>query len=92
MHDAFGMGATKRFGNLNGQFQQLISLEGLLGDEMLESLTLQQLHDNEGLTFAFIDVVNRADVRMVESRGSSRFALETFQGMKIFRQFLGQEF
>lgn len=39
----------------------------------------------------FIDVVNGADVWMVERRGSLRFTLESFQGLPVLREVLRQE-
>jgi hypothetical protein len=37
------------------------------------------------------NLVNRADVRMVESRSGAGFALETLQGLTVGSQLLGQE-
>jgi hypothetical protein len=37
------------------------------------------LHGNKGLAVAFVDVVNGADVGMIERRGSLSFTLEAFQ-------------
>jgi hypothetical protein len=33
---------------------------------MLERFPFQQFHGNEALTIRFVDLVNRADVRMIE--------------------------
>jgi len=53
-------------GNLNRQLQQLIHLEGPCGKPVLEGLALQILHGDEGLTFVLPEVVNRADIGMIE--------------------------
>jgi hypothetical protein len=37
------------------------------------------------------DVVNRADVGMVESRGRLRFPLETGEGLRVSSHLIGQE-
>ena len=58
---------------------------------MFESLALQELHRDDGLPIAFINVVNRADVRMVQRRRGVRFALKTLQSLAALREFLRQE-
>src|SRR5215470_15239674 len=57
-----------------------------------QCLPLQKLHGNEGLPFEFTDVMNRADVGMIEGRGRLRFALETLQSLAISSEHLGQKF
>ena len=59
---------------------------------MLQRLPFQQFHGNEGLAVAFFNVVNRADVGMIQSGRGTSFALESFQGLVVFRKFLRQEF
>jgi hypothetical protein len=54
---------------------------------MLERLSLQQLHRNEALTVRFVDLVDRADVRMIERGRSEGFALEAFAGSRIVLHF-----
>jgi hypothetical protein len=54
-------------------------------------LPLQQLHGDEVLAVRFVDLVNRADVRMIERRGSEGFPLELFAGGRIILQFLRQK-
>ena len=66
MCDALRVGGLQRVGDLDTQFQQLVGREGLGGDAMLERLPFQQLHHDEGLAFVSADVVNGADVGMVE--------------------------
>jgi hypothetical protein len=57
---------------------------------MTERLAFQKLHHDEGLALVLSEVVNRADVRMIERRGGPGFPLESFhrkRGRKpVFRQ------
>jgi hypothetical protein len=46
---------------------------------------LQQLHSNEMLAFMLVDVVDGADVGMIQGRGGMSLPLESFQGVGIFR-------
>ncbi len=58
---------------------------------MFERLPLQQLHSDEVLTVRFVDLVNRADIRVIERRGGEGFPLEAFASRGIILQLLGQE-
>ena len=48
-------------------------------EPLLERLAFEQFHRDERRIGA--DVVDRADVRVVERRGGPRFALKAFQGL-----------
>ena len=58
---------------------------------MPQRLALQQFHGNEGAAFVFIDVVDGADVRVIQGRGGPRFALEPFEGLMVLGKVFGQE-
>src|ERR1700693_5151243 len=59
---------------------------------MLQSVAIQNLHGDESLAVLFANVVNRADVGMVECRCSLGFPLEAAEGLRIAGHFVGQEF
>src|ERR1700676_4007699 len=50
---------------------------------MLERSPLQQLHGNEVLAVCFVNLVNPADVRMIECRGSEGFPLKSLPRSRI---------
>ncbi len=54
---------------------------------LLERLPLHQLHHDERLAGVLVDVVDRADVGMIERRGGLSFALEPFEGGAVVGQF-----
>src|SRR6516162_3713617 len=58
---------------------------------LTQGLPFQKLHGNEGLALVLTDIVNRANVGMIEGRGRLRFALETFESLAVLGQCLGQE-
>ncbi len=92
MDDAFGVRGVQRIGNLNRQVQHFVGLERFPGKALLQGLSLQILHGDEGLAFVLVDIVNDADVGMIERGGSPGFPLESFQGLPVLREFFGQEF
>src|SRR5437879_6080928 len=57
-----------------------------------ERLSLQELHDDEGLAWLLLDLMNHADVGMVECGGGSGFALESLERRLIARHLFRQEF
>ena len=59
---------------------------------MLQGHAIQELHGDEGLAFVLANVMDGADVGMVQRRRGLCFALETRQGLRIVGEFLGQEF
>ena len=58
---------------------------------MLERDPVKKLHDQIRAPIFFADVVNRADVGMVQRRGSLRLPPESFQRHAILRQLFGKK-
>ena len=56
----------------------------------VEALPFQQLHYDEGLVAAFVQLVDGADAGMVQRRGGARFAPETLQGRWLLACRFGQ--
>jgi hypothetical protein len=53
---------------------------------------MEILHGDEGMAVLFIDLVNGADVGMVERGGRAGFALEALQGAGIAGGVFGEKF
>src|SRR5271157_3495548 len=58
---------------------------------MLQRQPFQKLHGDKGLPVLLANVINRADVRMVQRRRGLGFALKARQRLRIAGHFLGQE-
>src|SRR5690349_2336467 len=61
-------------------------------EEVMQVISLQQLHRNEWLALMLLDFIDGANVGMVQSRRGLRFAFETLKGYRIARQFFRQKF
>src|SRR6478672_10392509 len=85
MDDAFVVSCLQTKADLCGHVDQS-------GQRLLEGLSLQQLHGDERLTFVRFDVVNRADVRMVEGRRGLRFPLQTLESDRVANELIWKEF
>ena len=92
MDDALGVRCVESVGDFDGQIEQRFGVQGTAGDTVLEGLAFEELHDDEGLAVFLIDLVDGADVGMVESRGGAGFSLEAVEGLAVLGQFVRKKF
>ena len=79
MDDSLRVRRVQRVRDLNRQVKQRIRLQGLTLDMLLERLAFQQLHRDERLPLALVNVVDRTNVRVIERGSGFSFTSETFQ-------------
>src|SRR6266496_2835421 len=91
MNDPFGVRGIQCVGNLDSQVQQCFQFYRPRSYAMLQSYSIQKLHGNERLAVLLADVVNRADVRMIQRRSGLRFALKAGEGLRLPGNIVGQE-
>ena len=60
-------------------------------DCVLERLSFQKFHRDERMAILFADVVDRADVRMIECGSSTGFPAKTFEGLGILSDIIREE-
>ncbi len=76
MNDAFLVGGVEGVGNLNSDVEKHIHRERPPGDTILERFAFEQFHHEEEFSFVFFDLVNRANIGMIQGRGGTGFAAE----------------
>ncbi len=91
VHDALAVRGLERVRHFNAQTQQRFQLQRLTLDQVLEGLATEALHDDEQAPFVLPNLVNGANVGVVQRRSGARLSPETFQGLGILRSFIGQE-
>src|SRR5580704_1085472 len=91
MDNALGMCGVEAVGNFDGQGENSLVIQGLAGDEMFQGDAIEVLHGDERLVFVLSDVVNGADIGMVESGGGTSFAPETFQRLRVLGYVIGKK-
>src|SRR5690348_2686259 len=64
--DSFGVRTVEPCGDLNADLQKSRYFDGLAANTVLESLAFEKLHSDKGPAFELSDVVESANVRMVE--------------------------
>ena len=63
-------------GDLKCDFHGTLEVEFSVGDELADAFSLHHLHGDVGLPLALSDLVDRADVRVVQSGSGSGLAEE----------------
>ena len=89
--DARAMRGVQRVGNLDAHVEQRVQAQRTRGEPILQRRPLQILHHDERSPVLLADVVDRADVWMVERRCGPGFALKAAQRLGITRQIFGDE-
>jgi hypothetical protein len=91
MHDAFAVGGIERVGDFDGERKQHLGFERPAGDLMFEGDAIEKFHGDERLAILLADVIDRADIGMVEGGSGLRLALKAAEGLGIFGDFVGQK-
>ena len=86
------MGGIERIGNLNSQVEQEVDRQRLAVDTVLQRLPLEKLHREEGAAVVFANVVDRADIRMIEGRGGASLPPEPLQHGQLSGDLVRQKF
>src|SRR5579885_1273487 len=85
------MRCVEGIGNLNSEGKNGLKFERTPGDHVLESDTVKELHDDVGFALLIAYVVNRADIRMIQSRRGLRLTTKTGKRLRVAGNFFGQE-
>jgi hypothetical protein len=64
----------------------------LTGDEMLQRLPIEEFHGDKGLAVLLANVVDRADIGMIQGRSGVCFALKAGQRLRVLCDPFGQKF
>ncbi len=91
MDDARSVRGVERVGNLDPKLDQLFERHRPVADPVFQRLAFEKLHRDEPLPAVLADLVNRADVRMVQRRRGARLAHEAVGRGAIAGQLIGQE-
>src|SRR5271169_2105956 len=84
VHNSARVRRIESIRDLNPEFEQLCRLERTPVNRVFQGRAVQILHGNESLPIFLADVIDRADVRMVQGGSSLRFTLEAAKGLRIF--------
>ncbi len=91
VNDSFRVGSIERVRNIDGQRENQLGFHRSASNTVLQRQSIQELHGDERLLATLADVVNRADVRMVEGGGRTSFTSETLQRLRVSGDVVRQE-
>jgi len=89
--DAAGVRGVETVGDLDAEIEHAVERQRSARDLLLQRVAVEQLHHDELLALVLADVVNRADVRVVERRGHARLASEPIERLRVGGEIRGQE-
>jgi hypothetical protein len=89
--DAFGVSCVEGIGNFNAQGNYRVQVHRPAQNGVLQGHSVEELHDDEAQAVLLANIVNRANVGMVESGCSTGLAFESFQRMGVVGYLLGQK-
>ena len=77
--------------DLDAQIEHRFDLQRFARDAVPERQPLQQFHRDESSSGGFIDLVDRADVRVVQRGCSFGFPLEAAERLRVVGKFVGKK-
>ena len=89
--DTLGVGSFEAVGDLNTDIQEFGYFDGFPADAILERLALEQLHGDERSAFELANIVNGANVGVIERGSSACFAAETLDGLRVMGNVVGKK-
>ena len=91
MHDALRVRGVQSVRDLNAQIEQSLDLQRLARDPMAERLPLQQLHRDKAAPIGLVNLIDGADIRMVQRRRSLGLPLKPAEGLRVVGKFVGKK-
>jgi hypothetical protein len=84
VNDAFGVfAASSPSGNINRNRQKFFKFHRTARNGVLQGLSVQKLHGDEGFAGFFADVVNRANVGMIQCRSGFGLTPKAFERLRV---------
>jgi hypothetical protein len=91
MDNSQRVGGIQAISNFDAEREQCLQFHGTVADDVLQRRAVEVLHDDERLAILLADVMNGADIRMVERRSGFSLAAEPPQGLRILSHIFRKE-
>ena len=91
MNDARVVCGIERVRDLDAEGKQDVERQTAIGDSVSQRGALEVLHDDEGAAILLADIVNGADVGVIQRRRGPRLAAKPAESVGLASQFFGQE-
>jgi hypothetical protein len=90
--DTSGVSCVERVGYVDGDGEKNFRFQRTPRNAMLQRQPIQKLHSDERLPVLLANVVNRADIRMVQCGGGLGFALKASECLRVFGNIVRKKF
>src|SRR5271166_5572588 len=91
MNDRLRVCGTERVSDVDGKRQNQFGFLRTPSNAMLQCEAVQELHSDERFAVLIINLMDRANVRMIECRCGLSFASKTGECLRIARYLIRQE-
>ncbi len=91
VEDALAVRGVERVRDVDRDVDDPIDRQRAGAEDLVQGGAVDQLHHDEAAAVMLADVVERADVGVVQRRGGARLALEALRGQRVGGGRLGQE-
>jgi hypothetical protein len=78
-------------GGLDSEGEQCLHIHRKVADQVLQGLTVEKLHHDEGLAVFLANVIDGADGGMVQSGSCLSLTPETLKSLRVLRNVWGKE-
>src|ERR1700686_3065373 len=92
VHDARSVSGVERVSNVDRNGEKNFPFQGPPANAMLKRQAVQKLHGQEEMAVFLPNLMDRADIGMVEGGSGASFASETLQCLRILRHIVGEKF
>jgi hypothetical protein len=91
MHDPFRVSCIQSIRYFDPDLEQPIHFHRLARDQVLQRRAVEILHHDERMPVLLADLMNRANVRMVQSRSGARLAAKPLKSLRVAHNIVWQE-
>ncbi len=91
MHDPFRVRCVQSVRYFDPDLEQPIHFHRLARDQVLQRRAVEILHHDERMPVLLADLMNRANVRVVQSGSGARLAAKAFEGLRVAHNIIWQE-
>jgi len=92
MQDALGVGGVERVSDVDADVQQAVEFQRRTVDQVFERGAFHELHNQECAAIFFADIVDSADIGVIQRGSSFGFAAESLQRCGIPGERIGKKF
>jgi hypothetical protein len=89
MNDSLSVSRIQGITRLDSDLEYFLKGERFILNSLFKGSTLEKLHHHEGVVGFFTDIIDSADIGVIQGRGGTCFTLETFQGKPILGKLSG---